>query len=67
MELTMDESVDLLLNDEVHRIVGCAIEVANILGHGLIEKTYENASSSNVDCKASAFRSSRISMSCISE
>ena len=34
---------DLLLKDEVHRIVGCAMEVLNVLGHGLLEKPYENA------------------------
>ena len=34
---------DLLLKDEVHRIVGCAMEVLNTLGHGLLEKPYENA------------------------
>ena len=33
----------LLLKDEVFQIVGCAIEVLNTLGHGLIEKPYENA------------------------
>ncbi len=35
--------MDLLLYDEVHRIVGCAMEVLNVLGHGLNEKPYENA------------------------
>lgn len=34
---------ELLLKDEVYRVVGCAIEVQNILGHGLLEKPYENA------------------------
>src|SRR5438034_11804347 len=34
----------LLLKDEVFQIVGCAIEVLNTLGHGLVEKPYENAS-----------------------
>ena len=34
---------DLLLKEEVHRIVGCAMEVLNVLGHGLLEKPYENA------------------------
>ena len=34
---------DLLLKDEVHRVVGCAMEVLNELGHGLLEKPYENA------------------------
>jgi GxxExxY protein len=33
----------LLLKDEVFRVVGCAIEVLNTLGHGLAEKPYENA------------------------
>ena len=34
---------ELLLGAEVHHIVGCAMEVSNILGHGLLEKPYENA------------------------
>jgi GxxExxY protein len=33
----------LILGDQVHRIVGCAMEVLNELGHGLWEKPYENA------------------------
>jgi GxxExxY protein len=33
----------LLLKSEVFQIVGCAIEVLNTLGHGLLEKPYENA------------------------
>jgi GxxExxY protein len=33
----------LFLKEEVYAIVGCAIEVLNTLGHGLYEKTYENA------------------------
>ena len=33
----------LLLKDEVFQIVGCAIEVLNTLGHGLLKKPYENA------------------------
>lgn len=37
------EQQALLLKDEVFRIVGCAIEVLNVLGHGLLEKSYENA------------------------
>lgn len=36
-------SETLLLKDEVFQVVGCAIEVLNTLGHGLLEKTYENA------------------------
>jgi GxxExxY protein len=38
---TKDE--ELLLKEEVFQIVGCAIEVLNTLGHGLVEKPYENA------------------------
>jgi len=34
---------ELILKEEVHRIVGCAMEVLNVLGHGLLEKPYENA------------------------
>ena len=34
---------DLTLAKEVHAIVGCAMEVLNVLGHGLLEKPYENA------------------------
>jgi len=33
----------LLAKEEVFEIVGCAIEVLNTLGHGLLEKPYENA------------------------
>jgi GxxExxY protein len=33
----------LLFKAEVFQIVGCAIEVLNALGHGLLEKPYENA------------------------
>jgi GxxExxY protein len=34
---------DLLLKEEVFRVVGAAMEVLNIVGHGLHEKPYENA------------------------
>ena len=34
---------NLLYKEEVYCIVGAAMEVANILGHGLLEKPYENA------------------------
>ena len=33
----------LLLQEEVYQIVGCAMEVLNTLGHGLLEKPYEDA------------------------
>ena len=36
-------SEKLLLKGEVFQVVGCAIEVLNALGHGLVEKAYENA------------------------
>lgn len=40
----MDTNEDkLLLKQEVFQIVGCAIEVLNTVGNGLIEKPYENA------------------------
>ena len=34
---------ELIYKDEVYQIVGCALEVLNTLGHGLLEKPYENA------------------------
>lgn len=34
---------ELLLKEEVYQVVGCAMEVPNTLGHGLLEKPYENA------------------------
>lgn len=33
----------LLYKDEVFQIIACAIEVLNTLGHGMVEKPYENA------------------------
>src|SRR6266403_5887131 len=33
----------LLAKEEVFQIVGCAIEVLNAIGHGMVEKPYENA------------------------
>ena len=33
----------LLFKGETHQIIGCAMEVINTLGHGLLEKPYENA------------------------
>ena len=39
----LDDDGRLLFRDEVFPIVGCAIEVLNTIGHGLIEKPYENA------------------------
>ncbi|MBI3922762.1 MAG: GxxExxY protein [Armatimonadetes bacterium] len=34
---------ELIAKEEVYEIVGCALEVLNALGHGLMEKPYENA------------------------
>ncbi len=32
-----------LFKEETHQIICCAMEVLNTLGHGLLEKPYENA------------------------
>ena len=34
---------ELIFKKEVYDVVGCAMEVLNELGHGLLEKPYENA------------------------
>jgi hypothetical protein len=34
---------ELILKEEAYEVVGCALEVLNELGHGLLEKPYENA------------------------
>lgn len=39
----MNTNQELLLRDEVYKVVGCAMEVLNAIGHGLHEKPYENA------------------------
>ena len=33
---------ELILKEEVYTVVGCALEVLNVRGHGLHEKIYEN-------------------------
>ena len=43
MDTNLHESEKLLYKDEVFQIVGCAIEVLNTIGHGIVEKPYENA------------------------
>src|SRR5262249_49839534 len=43
MDTNVHEEEKLLFREEVFQTVGCAIEVLNILGHGLVEKPYENA------------------------
>ena len=37
------EAETFLFKEETHRIIGCAFEVLNTLGNGLLEKPYENA------------------------
>jgi GxxExxY protein len=39
----MDTNIQLEEEQLVYRIVGCAMEVLNEIGHGLREKTYERA------------------------
>jgi GxxExxY protein len=39
----MDERDAWLLEPVTERIIGCAFRVANALGHGFVEKVYENA------------------------
>ena len=46
----------LLAKEEVFQIVGCAIEVLNTLGHGLLEKPYENALAVEFDMRNIPFR-----------
>jgi GxxExxY protein len=57
---TNDEK--LLLKDEVFQIVGSAIEVLNTLGHGLVEKPYENALAVEFDLRKIPFASNLPSM-----
>jgi GxxExxY protein len=51
---------DLLAREEVFQIVGCAIEVLNALGHGLLEKPYENALAVEVGLRNIPFRQQAI-------
>ena len=39
----MNTGDELLYGEETRRIISCAFEVLNTLGHGLLEKPYENA------------------------
>jgi GxxExxY protein len=41
--MQMDEGDARLLEPVTERIIGCAFSVANALGHGFVEKVYENA------------------------
>ena len=49
----------LLLKTEVFQIIGCAIEVLNTLGHGLLAKPYENALVVEFGLRKIPFRQSR--------
>jgi len=39
----MNANEELILKDEVYKVVGCALEVLNSIEHGFHEKPYENA------------------------
>ena len=39
----MAEEFKLILKEETDMVIGSAMEVLNIVGHGLLEKPYENA------------------------
>lgn len=41
--MNTDTDMELLFEQETKEIIGCAMEVINELGHGLVEKPYENA------------------------
>lgn len=47
---------DLICAKETHQIIGCAMEVLNALGHGLLEKPYENALAVELGLKRIPFR-----------
>jgi len=40
---TNEEKKEYLYKEQTRAIIGCAMEVLNTLGHGLLEKPYENA------------------------
>jgi GxxExxY protein len=46
----------LLFKNEVYQIVACAIEILNELGHGIVEKPYENALVVEFGLRAIPFR-----------
>ena len=39
----MVDNKNFPLKKDTYEIVGCAMEVMNVLGHGLLEKPYKNA------------------------
>jgi GxxExxY protein len=54
--MNTNDGKNLLLKDEVFRVVGAAMEVLNELGHGLHEKPYENALVIEFGLRAIQFR-----------
>jgi GxxExxY protein len=42
LDLTQGTNTRLILKEETERIIGCAFDVLNEVGHGLHEKIYEN-------------------------
>jgi hypothetical protein len=55
MEPQMDTD-ELGLNAITERIIGCSFTVANTLGHGFLEKVYENAWHTNYDMSVSQLK-----------
>ena len=47
---------ELILKEEVYQIAGCAMEVLNTLGYGLLEKPYENALVVEFELKGISFQ-----------
>ncbi len=47
---------ELIFKDEVYQIVGASLEVINTLGHGFLEKPYENALALELGLKNIPFR-----------
>ncbi len=43
MQCRMEQKGKLILEKETEEVIGAAMEVMNVLGHGLLEKPYENA------------------------
>ena len=46
----------LIFKDETHQIIGCAMAVLNELGHGFLEKPYENAFSHELGVRNIPFK-----------
>ena len=50
------KSAGPVLHEEAFRIAGCAMEILNTLGHGLLEKPYENALTVEFDLQQIPYR-----------